>query len=172
MYHFTNGCAALCVCCVWFAFASRTLEMCLEWKSYCTIVSNIHDANASFLYIFYSVGCFASSSLHDAAAFQCSILWLVRLVVVSFEYLTVFFRFVILFSWAVIIDAVQFTSYAVHTDVCSLSLSLRKVIKYPVYCDDNAYRTPLSSNSKQANERTRKKNQLPNEKKSVYIFFY
>lgn len=115
--------AALCVCCVWFAFASRTLEMCLEWKSYCTIVSNIHDANASFLYIFYSVGCFASSSLHDAAAFQCSILWLVRLVVVSFEYLTVFFRFVNSFSWAVIIDAVQFTSYAVHTDVCSLSLS-------------------------------------------------
>lgn len=174
MHHFTNGCVRVLVLvyfriayikCAWRKIILRD-RFKYSWRA----------RNTSFFF-FLVVSCQHLCILLLLCTSLCVSFSFVRCEGSEFVYLTMFFRFVILFAWAVIVDAVQFTYMYVYTYVYICSHT-EKVIKYPVYCDDNAYRMPLSTiveTSEQTNTQTNKQKKTTStkrEKKSVHIFFY
>lgn len=176
MYHFANGCVrARVFVCFRIAYTLNVL-----WrKSYCAIVSNIHDTSASFLYFILShffqrwkfrviifAWCYCFSDRNSMYLFF-------RSFVVSLEYLTVFFRFVILFAWAVIIDAAQFTSHIYCYVRCTVwcTFYTYMALTRKSHKISRLLRWQRISNATfEWNER--KKAQLPNGTKNRFIFSF
>lgn len=150
-----------------FALVSRTLNMCFG-ENHIARSFQIFMMLAHHFFIFFFGGCFASTSLHVATAFQISVLCIFCIgLFVGCEYLTVFFRFVILFAWAVIIDAVQFTSYTV-VHIQTLTQKSHKISRLLRWQRISNATFAEYINECQQNER--EKTQLPNEKK-IGLYF-